>query len=64
MAGMHRSLVMVALVVVNAGAAAWALLRVRRVLPWLQLPLTRRHLRLGSEPDDFEVDILHGKNLP
>jgi hypothetical protein len=32
---------------INAGAAAWALLRARSLLKLLSLPATRRHLMLG-----------------
>ena len=42
--GMHTALALLVAVVINLGAAAWAVMRARRLLPHLSLPATQRHL--------------------
>lgn len=46
-AGMHTALALLVAVVLNLGAAAWAAMRARRLLPLLSLPATQRHLMIG-----------------
>jgi uncharacterized membrane protein YqjE len=43
-AGLHWAAAALLLLVVNLGACAWAVARVRTLAPLLQLPATRRHL--------------------
>ena len=44
----------------NVAASAWALFRVRRLLPLLRLPATRRHLTLEPPPSPaVDEDIPH-----
>lgn len=55
--GMHTALALLVAVVINLGAAAWAVMRARRLLPHLSLPATQRHLMIGPSaitraPDD------------
>jgi uncharacterized membrane protein YqjE len=45
-AGMHTALALLVAVAINLGAAAWAFLRSRRLLPLLSLPATQRHLMI------------------
>ena len=46
--GLHWSLSLLLVLVLNAGVAALAVGRMRRLLPLLQLPVTRRHLSPGQ----------------
>ena len=45
-----------AALLVNAAAAAWAVARVRRLLPLVQLPATRRHLTVGKPSPAAPLD--------
>ncbi|MCK7497746.1 MAG: phage holin family protein [Comamonadaceae bacterium] len=45
--GMHWALALLAVLAANLVAAALALLRIRKLIPVLQLPATRRHLTLS-----------------
>jgi len=47
-AGMHTALALLVAVVINLGAAAWAFMRARHLLPRLSLPATQRHLMIDS----------------
>ena len=49
-AGMPLWLALLLAVAINVGAAAAALLRVRKLLPSLGLPATRRHLMVSPSP--------------
>ena len=48
--GVHWAWVFGGVLLVNGGAAAWALLRVKQLAPLLGLPATLRHLTLAREP--------------
>ena len=48
--GVHWTWVFGGVLLVNGGAAAWALLRVKQFAPLLGLPATLRHLTLAREP--------------
>ncbi len=48
--GLHWSLALLAVLLVNVGAAWWAVARVRTLVPALRLPATRRHLMPGPSP--------------
>jgi uncharacterized membrane protein YqjE len=47
-AGWHWAAANGLVVLINVGAAAWAVMRVRRLMTHLSLPATRQHLSLGS----------------
>lgn len=49
-AGWPLVLALAVALVSNIGASAWALFRMRRLLPLLGLPATRRHLTLDPPP--------------
>lgn len=50
-AGLHWAAASLLVLVVNLGACAWAVARVRALAPLLQLPATRRHLTVRrAEP--------------
>ncbi len=48
--GMPLALTLFLVLAINVGAAAWALLRVRKLVPSLGLPATRRHLMVSPSP--------------
>ena len=48
--GVHWAWVFGGVLLVNGGAAAWTLLRVKQLAPLLGLPATLRHLTLAREP--------------
>ena len=48
--GLHWALALLAVVLVNLGAAWWAVSRIRSLVPALRLPATRRHLTLSPSP--------------
>jgi hypothetical protein len=48
-AGWHWAAANGLVVLINVGVAAWAVLRVRKLMAQLGLPATRRHLSLGSD---------------
>jgi uncharacterized membrane protein YqjE len=47
-AGWHWALANGLVALINLGAAAWAVLRVRHLMKHLSLPATRQHLMMGS----------------
>ncbi len=47
-AGWHGAAANALVVLINLGAATWAVLRVRKLMTHLSLPATRQHLSLGS----------------
>ena len=47
-AGWHWAAAIALVVAINIGAAAWAVLRARKLMTHLSLPATRQHLSLGS----------------
>lgn len=47
-AGWHWAAANGLVVLINVGAAAWAVMRARRLMTHLSLPATRQHLSLGS----------------
>ena len=47
-AGLHWAAALLIVLVINLGACWWAVSRVRRLAPLLQLPATRRHLTLSQ----------------
>lgn len=48
--GLHWSLALLVVLVVNLGAAWWAVARMRSLVPDLRLPATRRHLVPSPSP--------------
>ena len=48
--GMPLAVTLFLVLAINLGAAAWALLRVRKLVPSLGLPATRRHLMVSPSP--------------
>ena len=48
--GLHWSVALLAVLVVNLGAAWWAVNRMRSLVADLRLPATRRHLALSPSP--------------
>lgn len=48
--GLPLALTLVLVLLTNLGAAAWALLKVRKLVPSLGLPATRRHLMVTPSP--------------
>ena len=48
--GLHWALALLLVLLVNLGAAWWAISRVRSLAPSLRLPATRRHLTLSPSP--------------
>ena len=50
LAGLHWSLALLAVLVVNLGAVWWAVARMRALLPDLRLSATRRHLTFSPSP--------------
>lgn len=50
MAGLPLAVALLLAIAVNLGVMAWAVARVRRLLPRLSLPATRRHLMLSPDP--------------
>jgi hypothetical protein len=46
--GWHWAAANALVVLINIGVAAWAVLRVRKLMTHLSLPATRQHLSLGS----------------
>lgn len=48
--GLHWSLALLGALLVNVGAAWWAVARVRSLTPALRLPATRRHLTFSPSP--------------
>lgn len=50
MAGLPLAVALLLAIAVNLGVMAWAVARVRRLLPRLRLPATRRHLMLSPDP--------------
>lgn len=48
--GLPLALTLFLVLAINLGAAAWALLRVRKLVPTLGLPATRRHLMVSPSP--------------
>ncbi len=48
--GLPLAVTLFAALAINVGAAVWALLRVRKLLPSLGLPATRRHLMISPSP--------------
>lgn len=51
---LHWSLALLLVLMVNVGAAWWAVARVRKLVPALRLPATRRHLLPGTSPQPRE----------
>ena len=49
-AGLHWSLALLVVLVVNLGVLWWAVARMRSLLPDLKLPATRRHLAFSPSP--------------
>ncbi len=49
-AGLPLAVALLLAIAVNLGVMVWAVLRVRRLLPRLSLPATRRHLMLSPDP--------------
>lgn len=49
-AGLHLAWALAAALLINVAAAFWAVARVRRLLPLLRLPATRRHLMITPSP--------------
>ena len=56
LAGLAPLAALLAALLVNAAAAAWAVARVRRLLPLVQLPATRRHLTVGKPSPAAPLD--------
>ena len=52
--GLHWSAALLIVLVLNLGAAWWAIARVRSLVPDLRLPATRRHMSLGKSPQPKE----------
>lgn len=48
--GMPLAVTLFVVLAINVGAAVWALMRVRRLVPSLGLPATRRHLMVSPSP--------------
>ncbi len=48
--GLPLALTLFLVLAINIGAAVWALMRVRRLVPMLGLPATRRHLMVSPSP--------------
>jgi hypothetical protein len=53
--GLHWSVALLIVLALNLGAAWWAALRIRSLVPDLKLPATRRHLRTSPSPGPKEV---------
>jgi hypothetical protein len=53
--GLHWSVALLIVLALNLGAAWWAALRIRSLVPDLRLPATRRHLRTSPSPGPKEV---------
>jgi len=64
-AGLHWAAASAIVLVINLGACGWAVARVRKLAPLLQLPATRRHLTLSQpstasqppSPDEHTDDL-------
>jgi len=61
MAGLAPALALLAAIAVNALAIVLALHRVRRLLPRLKLPATRRHLMVAPDPRPSPEEGSHGQ---
>lgn len=48
--GLPLALTLFLVLAINIGTAAWALMRVRKLVPMLGLPATRRHLMVSPSP--------------
>ena len=48
--GLPLAVTLFGVLAINVGAAVWALMRVRRLVPSLGLPATRRHLMVSPSP--------------
>lgn len=60
-AGVAPTLALLVALLVHAAAAWWAVARVRRLLPSLQLAATRRHLHIGAPSSTSAAQSDHAK---